>query len=429
LNEVGLKRRHFKGLWSNRDFLKLWTGQTISILGTHITAGGLPLLAVITLQSTPLEMGILQAVGGTPVLLFSLAAGVWVDRLRRRPVMIAADLGRALILATIPLAAAMGWLNIWLIYVVIALAGILNVLFNTAYRAYLPALVDPDKIVEGNAKLSLSESTAEVVGPGLTGVLVQTITAPIAILFDALSYLVSVFTLIAIRKPELLPVSVEERRSMYLEARQGMQMLFHQPVLLALTAEAATTSFFGNFIGVLYALYAIRELDLSPAAIGITIGVGGASSLVGALLAERVARKPGLGKNLLRFFLIDKLFTFLIPLAASFPTFGLGILLISQCGDIFGTTYTIQTLSLRQVITPLHLQGRVTASVELLVAGVGPLGALVGGLLGQSLGVQTTLFIAAAGISLGGVWLYFSPIRKLREFPDPQSNPKDLTLT
>jgi len=414
-------KQHFNGLWRNPDFLKFWTGQTISTLGSHITAGGMPLLALITLQSTPFQMGLLQAIGSAPILLFSLAAGVWVDRLRRRPVMIAADLGRAVILATIPLSAAFGWLNMGQIYIVIALAGILTVLFNTAYRAYLPSLVEQEKIVEGNAKLTLSESAAEVIGPGLTGVLVQTITAPIAILFDALSFLFSAVTLAVIRKQEPPLAPPEERQSMVHEARLGMSTLLHQPVLLALTAEAATSSFFGNFIGVLYALYAIRVLELSPAAIGITIGVGGASSLIGALLAEGAVRNRGLGPLLIRLFFIDKFFAFLIPLAASFPSLGLGFLLISQCGDIFGTIYSIHTLSLRQSITPTRLQGRVNASIELLTAGVGPLGALMGGFLGQSLGAQATLFIAMVGISLGGLWLVFSPVRKLQGFSDRPS--------
>ena len=420
MDQTNPKRPLFDGLWRSPDFIKLWTGQTISTLGTHITAGGLPLLALIPLKSTPFQMGILQAIGSAPVLLFSLVAGVWVDRLRRRPILIAADLGRALILASIPLAAVFGWLNIGQIYVVIALVGILTVLFNSAYRAYLPSLVEQENIVEGNAKLSLSESAAEVVGPGLTGVLVQTITAPIAILFDALSFLVSVISLAAIRKPEPPPAPPGERQSMLLEARQGIRTLIHQPVLLALTAEAATSSFFGNFIGVLYALYAIRMLNLSPAAIGLTIGVGGASSLIGALLAGRAVKRLGLGRMLIGLFFIDKLFSLLIPLAASFPALGLVLLLVSQSGDILGTIYFINSLSLRQSITPPRLQGRVNASIELLTAGVGPLGALAGGFLGQQLGVQATLFIAVFGISLGGLWLLFSPIRRLKDFTSVQ---------
>ncbi len=411
------------GLQRNPDFIKLWTGQTISALGSHITNGGLPLLAVITLQASPLQMGLLEAVGSTPILLFSLIAGVWVDRLRRRPLMIATDLARAFVLATIPIAAVLGRLNIGQIYVVIALTGILTVVFNTAYRAYLPSLISREKILEGNSRLALSESTAEVIGPGLTGLLVQTITAPIAILFDALSFLLSVGSLALIRKPEPPPILTAERQSMLVEAQEGISVLLHHPLLRAITAENATHSFFGNFIGVLYALYAIRILHISPFWMGVSIGVGGASSLIGALLAERAVHRFGFGRTMLGAVWIDRIFVMMIPLAASFPPLGLAILIFSQIGDILGTIYAINSISLRQSVIPARQLGRVSASMELIVAGVGPLGALAGGLLGNVLGVQNTLFIAAAGITLGGIWLLASPIRYLQEIPSIQDQP------
>lgn len=405
-------------LWRSPDFLKLWFGQTVSVLGSHITGGGLPLLAVINLGASPFQMGLLQAIGSAPVLVFSLVAGVWVDRARRRPLMIAADLGRALLLLSIPLAALLGHLNIWLIYLILALTGSLTVLFNTAYRSYLPSLVGQENIVEGNSKLSLSESAAEIAGPGLTGLLVQTITAPFAILLDAFSFLVSVFSLGFIRKPEPPLVQVETQQSMLQEAREGIQTVFRQPILRALTVADATNSFFGNFIGVLYALYSIRILQITPAAMGLTIGIGGISSLIGALLAARALRRLRLGHILLGAIWIDVLFSFMIPLAASFPPLGLALLIASQTGDIFGTIAFITALSLRQSITPGRLLGRVNASMELLVAGIGPLGALVGGLLGSVLGIQTTLFIAVFGRLLSGLWIAFSPIRKLETMPD-----------
>lgn len=407
-----------RGVLRSPDFLKLWGGQTISALGSHITGGGLPLLAVITLKATSTQMGILSAVSGAPVLLFSLLAGVWVDRLRRRPILIAADIGRALLLATIPLGAMLGWLTIWQIYIVIALNGILTVVFNTAYRAYLPTLVEPDQIVEGNARLAVSESAAEVVGPGLTGLLVQTITAPMAILLDSLSFVVSVISLSAIHKPEPAAASLENRQTLLQEAREGLSMLLQQPVLRTLTAVDATHSFFGNFIGVLYALYAIRVLHISPFWMGVTIGIGGASSLVGALLAERAAQRLGLGRTLLGTVWIEKLFNLAIPLAASFPPFGLVLLILSQMGDILGTIYAINAISLRQAITPSRLLGRVSASMELITAGVGPLGALLGGVLGDKIGVQDTLFVSIAGMTFAGVWLLLSPIRHLLSIQD-----------
>ncbi len=410
------------GLLRSPDFLKLWLGQTVSVLGSHITGGGLPLLAVINLGANPFQMGLLSAIGSAPVLVFSLLAGVWADRLRRRPLMIAADLGRALLLFTIPLAALLGQLNIWLIYIILALTGILNVLFNTAYRSYLPALVGQENIVEGNARLSLSESAAEIVGPGLTGLLVQTITAPMAIFFDALSFLASVFSLGLIRKPEPAPAPAAEQQSILQEAREGIRAVLHHPVLRALTGAAATGEFFGSFIGVLYALYAVRLLGITPAAMGLTIGIGGASSLVGALLAERAVRRFGLGRVLITGLWGELIFTIMIPLAASFPSYGLALLIASQAGDILGTVTTINALSLRQSITPGRLLGRVNASMELVTAGIGPLGALAGGALGTLLGVQTTLFIAVLGRLISGLWIAFSPIRNMQKMPDLNDN-------
>jgi len=403
-----------KGIGRNPDFLKLWFGQTISELGSRITRDGVPLLAVINLSATPFQMGVLNAMSGLPVLLFSLFAGVWVDRLRRRPVMIVADLCRALLLLTIPLAAVMGWLRIEQLYLIIPLTGILTVLFNVAYHAYLPVLVERENITEGNTRLAISDSAAEIAGPGLAGLLVQTITAPIAILFDALSFLVSVISLSSIRKPEPPPVPVEQYQPVIKEARDGLQAVLRQPVLLALTGAAATGSFFGNFIGVLYGLYAIRELNISPAALGLTVAVGGIGNLVGALAAGRVLRRFGLGATLISMQALGWGITLLIPLAASAPGLVLPLLVASQFGDMFQTIYFINAISLRQAVTPNRLLGRVNASMELMAEGVGPLGALAGGVLGGLIGVQNTLYLAVFGGLLSVLWLVFSPVREMR---------------
>lgn len=405
--------------------MKLWTGQTISELGSRITRDGVPLLAVINLSATPLQMGMLNAISGVPVLLVSLVAGVWVDRLRRRPVMIIADVGRALLLATIPLAALTGWLSMPQLYITVALVGILTVLFNVAYRAYLPGLVEREHLVEGNARLAISDSAAEVVGPGLAGLLVQILTAPIAILFDAVSFLASVTSLLLIRKPEAPPTPAINYQPILKEAEEGLLAVIHQPVLFALAATAATSSFFGNFIGVLYGLYAIRELHISPAALGLTIAVGGIGNLLGALVAERAMHRFRLGPILIAMTLLGWISTLLIPLAASLPAIALPLLVISQFGDMLGTVYFINAISLRQSITPDRLLGRVNASMELLAEGVGPLGALVGGVLGGLIGVQQTLFVAVLGGSLSVLWLLFSPIRSMREIPkgvEPEEN-------
>lgn len=409
-----------RGSGRNPDFIKLWLGQTVSELGSRITRDGVPLLAVINLSASPFQMGLLNAMAGLPVLLFSLFAGVWVDRLRRRPVMIAADLGRAALLLTIPLAAVMGWLSIEQLYLIIPLTGVLTVLFNVAYRAYLPVLVDRDELTESNTRLSISDSAAEIAGPGIAGLLVQTITAPVAILFDALSFLVSVASLAAIRKPEPPPVPAGEYQPIIQEAREGLHAVLGQPALRALTGAAATGSFFGSFIGVLYGLYAIRELHISPAALGLTVAVGGVGNLAGAFLAGRMMRKWGLGRTLISMQALGWAITLLIPLAASLPGLALPLLILSQLGDMFHTVYFIHAISLRQVITPNRLLGRVNASMELMAEGVGPLGALTGGLLGGLIGVQATLFVAAFGGLASALWLVFSPIRTMRDILPPE---------
>ena len=274
------KRQHLGGLWRQPDFLKLWTGQTISELGSRITRDGLPLAAVLVLGATPAQMGLLTAVGSVAILLASLPAGVWVDRLRRKPVMIWADVGRAALLLTIPVAAFTGQLGIGLLCAVIALTGVLTVLFEAAYEAYLPSLVARENLLEGNSKLAVSSSLAEVLGPGLAGFLIQAITAPLAILFDSLSFLASVVSLIVIRKPEPPPAAAHERQHVLREMRDGLRFVWHEPHLRALALAGATRSFFGSFIGVLYGLYAIRELGLNAAALGITIAMGGLGSLI-----------------------------------------------------------------------------------------------------------------------------------------------------
>lgn len=416
-NALPGKPTRFGGLWRSTDFLKLWTGQTISELGSRITRDGLPLLAVITLGATPSQMGLLSAIGSAPVLLVSLFAGVWVDRLRRKPLMIAADIGRALLLSSIPLAAVLGVLGMGQLYVVTALVGILSLLFSLAYLAYLPSLVERKHLEEGNSKLALSDSAAEVAGPGIAGVLIQVITAPMAILFDALSFLVSALSLAFIRKAEPPPAPPETRQSVMLEAREGLKTVTTQPVLRALALAIATMSFFGNFFGVLYGLFAVRELGIGPAALGLTIGVGGIGSLLGALLSPRVVRRFGLGRTLIGILWVEGLFSLMIPLAGSFPRFALPMLTLAQLGDMFGTIFFINAVSLRQSITPDRLLGRVSGSMELLVGLVSPVGALVGGVLAEQIGVQVTLLIAVFGIAMGSLWLLFSPVRALKVFP------------
>ena len=204
------------GLWKNPDFVKLWLGQTVSYFGSGITGIALPLTAILLLGATPVQMGILGALDGVSVLAIGLLAGVWVDRVRRRPLMITTDIGRAFILSTIPLAALLGVLHIWQLYIVAGLAGMLTVIFNVASSAYLPSLIPHESLVEGNSKLGMSDALAEIGGPAVAGPLVQLLSAPFAIVFDALSFLFSACCLGLIRKPESRPATLEQSKSICL---------------------------------------------------------------------------------------------------------------------------------------------------------------------------------------------------------------------
>lgn len=410
-------------LWGNPDFLKLWAGQTISELGSRITRDGLPLAAVISLGATPFQMGVLAAAGAAPVLLTGIIAGVWVDRLRRRPILIAADIGRAMLLASIPLAAILGLLSIWQLFLILALTGILTVLFDSAYVAYLPGLVERENVLEGNSKLALSGAAAEIAGPGAAGALIQALTAPVAILIDAVSFLFSIVTLAAIRKPELPPVALVGRQSVWREATEGLRATWESGILRAFLLAGGTRNFFGSFWAALYALFAIRELGMGPAALGLTIAMGGVGDLLGAVAAARLVKHYGLGRTLLFSFALSASAAFLIPLAGGTVLLAVLMLMAAQLvGDMLRTVYEINSTSVRQAVTPDRLLGRTNASMQLLAAGVGPLGALAAGALGQLVGLRATLAIAAAGGLLAAGWLLATPVRNLRgELGDPRN--------
>ena len=405
-----------QGLWQQADFLRLWSGQTISELGSRITRDGLPLVALLVLGASPSQMGVIAALGSAVVLLISLPAGVWVDRLRRKPIMLAADLGRAVLVASIPIAALTQQLRLEHLYVVVALNGGLTVLFNAAYEAYLPSLIARENLVEGNSKLALSSSRAEVLGPGLAGFLVQWLTAPIAMAADALSFLASIGSLVLIRTAEPPPAPIETRRHLAHEMIEGVRWVWGDRRLRALALAGGTRSFFGNFYAVLYSLYALRYLGLDAAALGVTIAMGGVGSLIGSALTDRVVRRFGLGRALIGSGVIGGMLSFLIPLASGPVLIATLILMLSQLGgDAFNTLNGITSTSLRQAITPDRLLGRTSTSLQVMIAGVGPLGALLSGVLAETIGVRETLWLAAAGVLLSTGWLIVSPIRQVRD--------------
>ena len=410
------------GLWANADFRKLWLGRTISEIGSRITREGLPLTAVLVLAATPLQMGVLAAMGAVPVLLVGLFAGVWVDRRRRRPILIAADVGRAALLLTIPLAAWRGWLHMGQLLVVAALTGILAVFFNVADQSFLPVLVSRAHLIEGNSKLEASGGMAEIAGPPLAGVLVQTITAPMAILLDAVSFLVSAATVVAIRTPEPPPAPVEPQSHVGQEIRQGLRVMLGQPILRALAITGSIGSFFGGFYATLYTLYAIRVVGVSPAVLGLLIAAGGVGCLAGAMLAGPVVQRYGLGPAMVAAAAVSAAAAaFFTPLAGGRPlAVAVPLMLAGQFfNDGASQVFSIHAVSLRQTVTPDHLLGRMNASMHVLEGGVHPFGILVGGALASVAGIQHTVFVAALGPVLGALWVVFSPIRHLHAAPDP----------
>ena len=398
--------------------MKLWTGQTVSVFGSTITREAIPLTAVTVLGATPTQMGLLAAFSGAPVLLLGLVAGVWVDRLRRRPLMVATDLGRAVLLASIPVAALLGALGLPHLLTVALLVGVLTVFFDVAYQSLVPGLVGREQIVDANGKLELSGSLAEVTAPSVTGVLVQAITGPMAVLIDAVSFLFSAAMVSAIRAPEPPPAPVGERQQFWREAAEGLRFVFAEPALRALGTTTLVSSFFGNFFASLYALYALRELHIGPALFGIAVACGGAGGLIGAPLAARVTHRFGLGPTILATAVLSVATGFLTPLAFGPPLVAASFLMAGQLlGDGVAIVRQIAATSVRQSLAPERSLGRVNASMHLLAVGVAPLGALAGGALGEALGIRSTIWVAVIGSDLGLLLLFLSPLRHLRHLP------------
>ena len=387
------------------DFLKLWTGQTISEICSRITREGLPLTAVLVLGVSPAQMGVLSAVGSAAVLVVGVGAGMIADRIRRRPLMIGTDIARAIVLATVPLAAARGALHYWQLVVVSAVAGVLTVQFDVAYQSYLPSLLEKRDLLEGNRRLAMSASVAEILGPSLTGVLVQLITAPIAILVDAVSFVVSAVSVWAIRTPEPEP-QPHPHESLREEAVEGARVILAHPTLRALALRSITAFFSMGALFTLYVLYAMRVLHLNTAAFGFMIALGGVGSLVGAYLSRRALQWMGAGQLLLASAVVGAMVNLLVPLAASVPRYALLCMCAAQLfGDACWSLYFINETTLRQQIAPEHALGRVNAAMQLASRGMLPLGALAAGVLADRIGITGTLWAGAIGVLLSSLWL------------------------
>ena len=363
------------------------------------------------LGATPVQMGLLASASSASILLFSMAAGLITDRMRRRPLMVGTDLARALLLSTIPLAAWLGVLSFGQLVGVSVLAGLLTVQFDVAYHSYLPALLPREDLFDGNRRLMMSAATAEILGPGITGVLIQAITAPVAILLDAISFLVSAVSVWLIRTPEPEPVP-EQHESLWLEAAEGARTIARHPVLRALALRSIVAFFFMGTFFTLYILYAIRTLHMGIAALGFTIALGGVGAMAGAWLSKRLSVFHT-GTVFIGAAVFGALAGFLTPFAASVPNFAVFCMGAAQLlNDAAFTIYSVNEITLRQSVTEDRLLGRVNGAMQLASRGVLPAGALMGGFLAEWIGIPGTLWVGASGVLLS--CLFLLPLRRNR---------------
>jgi MFS family permease len=405
-------------LWRHHEYLKFWAGQTISVFGSAITGLALPLTAVSILNATPSQMGILSAAATLPFLLVGLFGGVWVDRSRRRPILLSADVARALLVGSIPLAMVLGFLRIELLYVVEFLVGVATVFFDISYQSFLPVLVGREHLVEGNSKMEVSSSAAAIAGPGLAGVLIRFLGAPFAIALDAVSFVISAASLAWIHTPEPVPVVPAKRPGVWREISEGLHVVFDNRLLWHIAGCTATNNLFSSMVGAVYVLYLSRQLGLTPETLGLIFAAGAPGFLIGALIAQRWAERLGVGPAIITASVLGSLAALLVPFARGPRPVLVGMLMLA--GFLMGignVVYNVTQVSLRQAITPGRLLGRMNASMRFLVWGTLPLGSLIGGALGQTIGVHQTLIVGAAGGLPAVLWVLFSPLRTLKQQP------------
>jgi MFS family permease len=427
--EVAAATPRRRSLWRHGNFVKLWSAQTISQFGSQISALALPLAAIYVLDASAFEVALLSTIEFLPFLLFALPAGVWVDRLRRKPILVVTDLIRAALLASVPLAYALDGLTMWQLYAVGFGAGVCTVFFDVAYQSYLPSLVERTSLVEGNSKLEISRSGAQLAGPGLAGVLVSAITAPYAILVDAVSFVASALFVLRIRGEEVLPEPTAGR-SMRREVLEGLRYLlghwYQRPIAIAV----ALSNFFNTLMFSIFLVYLVRDLELSAVTIGLVLGVSNVGWLAAAVTASRISDRLGIGKVLVGSAVLFGPSLMLIPAAPQsqpIPFIVAGLVLATFAGIMFN----VVGLSFTQAIVPDRMLGRLNASRRFIVWGVIPLGSLTGGALASQIGLRETLWVGAICGSVSFLPLLLSPVRKIGRMEDavrehgPEAVPAD----
>ena len=404
------------------EFRRFWLGQTISVFGDQVTQLALPIVAVLMLHAEPTQMGLLTAVGLLPHLLFSLPAGVWLDRVHnRRRLMILCDLGRAFAIAAIPLAFVLGFRRLELLFLIAFVVGSLTVVFDIAWNTLFVSVVRRDQYVDATALLNGSRSLSSVAGPAISGVLIQLFTAPVALLADATSFLGSVFFLRRITAPE--PPVEHEPGTIRQQLASGLQFIFGDPIMRPTILAAATLNLFNFCFQGLFILYATSPdyLGVEPGILGIALGLGAVGGVIGAITASRIGRILGIGRAYVLGLILFPASVILIPLAGGMPqTVILALLFLSEFGQGVGVMILdINAGAMIQARTPDRIRGRAMGAFRFINMGIRPIGATIGGVLGGVLGVQPTLFVVIALQLSGVLWLYRSPILRLRGMPDP----------
>jgi len=413
-------------LWRDSEFLKLWFGQSISETGSQISVLALPTVAILVLGASPFQVGLLAAFENLAFPVLGLVAGVYVDRLRRRPIMIVCDLVRLAALASVPIAFFLHSLSMPQLYAVALVTGVGTVFFDVSYQSYLPALISRADLVEGNSKLQVTGSIAQMVGPALAGLLIQFLGAARAVAADAASFLVSVISLWWIRRPEPTPQPAGEagRRGFMSEMWEGIHFVFGNPTIWKIAGSTSTSNLGSNIFFAVFLIFVYRTLHLTPGIIGIVFAVGAIGGLLGALSASWIAARIGLGPTLFASMVAGGLANVLVPIAQ----FGYAVpLLLASEAIVFFVlpVYNINQVSLRQAITPDRVQGRMNATVRTVIWGTMPIGAFIGGVIGSTYGILPAMYVGIAITILAGFWILLGPIR-LRVPPPPVSSSSDV---
>ncbi|WP_150252372.1 MFS transporter [Nocardiopsis deserti] len=418
-NTTGREREGAASLWRHFDFLKYWAGQSVSRFGAQLATLALPLAAIEVFEATAGQLGLLNAAAFAPYLVVTLLAGVWIDRRRKRTVLIAADLGRFLTLAAIPLLALAGFLEIHHLYLIAFTLGTFAVLFDVAGTAYLPSLVDRDQLLDGNSKLQASIVVSQSGGPAAAGVLVQVMTAPFTLLIGAFASLMSVLALLSVSSSEEQPKPSTQRGNTFAEIRSSIRFIAQDKYLRFLTLRSGVNNLFFLARNTVLPLFVLQVLGLSSSALGLVLGMGAVGALVGAALAKRMADWFGPGRVIAVAYGASSLFQIMLPLAMGPPAVALGIMVVMFFfGGLFMTIGNTNVATFQQMLIPKRRLAKVVAGMRTVTWGSMPLGALLGGALGSIIGIREALFVTAAGFLLSALWIALSPVARLRTMPE-----------